>query len=53
MWWRTPWLKQRWLMLGLALADGLLLLGSYNLMYWQQFQRWVGLTSSIATLILC
>ena len=53
MWWRTPWLKQRRLMLGLALGDGLLLLGFYNLMYWQQFERWVGLTSSIATLILC
>jgi exopolysaccharide biosynthesis polyprenyl glycosylphosphotransferase len=53
MWWRTPWLKQRWLMLGLALGDGLLLLGFYNLMYWQQFQRWAGLTSSITTLILC
>jgi exopolysaccharide biosynthesis polyprenyl glycosylphosphotransferase len=52
MWWRTPWLQQRWLMLGLALGDGLLLLGSYNLLFWQRFGRWAGLTGSIGALVL-
>jgi exopolysaccharide biosynthesis polyprenyl glycosylphosphotransferase len=52
MWWRTPWLQQRWLMLSLALGDGLLLLGFYNLLFWHRFDRWPGLTSSIGTLIL-
>jgi exopolysaccharide biosynthesis polyprenyl glycosylphosphotransferase len=52
MWWRTPWLQQRWLMLSLALGDGLLLLGFYNLLFWHRFDRWPGLTSSIGMLIL-
>jgi hypothetical protein len=50
MWWRTPWLRQRWLLLGLALAllDAFLLVGAYNLFYWQRFNRWAGITPSIA-----
>jgi lipopolysaccharide/colanic/teichoic acid biosynthesis glycosyltransferase len=52
MWWRTPWLRQRWLMLSLALCDALLLLGSYNLLFWERFGRWAGLTGSVGALIL-
>jgi exopolysaccharide biosynthesis polyprenyl glycosylphosphotransferase len=52
MWWRTPWLKQRWLMLSLALCDALLLIGSYNLLFWHRFDRWAGLTGSIGTVTL-
>ena len=52
MWWRTPWLQQRWLMLSLALGDGLLLLGFYNLLFWHRFGGWAGLTGSIGALIL-
>jgi exopolysaccharide biosynthesis polyprenyl glycosylphosphotransferase len=52
MWWRTPWLQQRWLMLSLAVCDALLLLGSYNLLFWHRFDRWAGLTGWIGTLIL-
>lgn len=48
MWWRTPWLRQRWLLLGLALLDAFLLLGFYNLFFWQRFDRWAGVTPSIA-----
>lgn len=39
-------------MLSLALGDGLLLLGIYNLLFWHRFGRWAGLTGSIGTLIV-
>jgi exopolysaccharide biosynthesis polyprenyl glycosylphosphotransferase len=39
-------------MLNLALWDALLLIGSYNLLFWHRFGRWAGLTGSIGTLIL-
>ena len=52
MWWRTPWLRQRWLLLGLALFDSLLLLGTYNSLFLQRFDRWAGVTGSIVGLIL-
>jgi exopolysaccharide biosynthesis polyprenyl glycosylphosphotransferase len=38
-------------MLSLALCDALLLLSSYNLLFWHRFGRWAGLTGSIGTLI--
>ena len=50
MQWRTPWLKQRLLLLSLALLDALLLVGSYNLLFWIHFGRWAGITGSITTL---
>ena len=50
MWWRAPWLRQRWLLLGLAILDAILLLGLYNLLYWRQTDQWVGLTRSIGLL---
>ena len=52
MWWRTPWLRQRWLLLSLAFWDALLLGSFYNLLFRQQFRRWPGLTGSILALIL-
>ena len=52
MWWRTPWLRQRRLLLGLALFDTLLLLGIYNTLFLQRFDRWPGVTGSIVALIL-
>lgn len=52
MWWRTPWLRQRRLLLGLALFDSLLLLGTYNTLFLQRFDRWAGLTGSIVGLTL-
>lgn len=48
MWWRTPWLRQRWLLLGLALLDAFLLVGFYNLFFWHRFDHWAGITPSIA-----
>ncbi len=52
MWWRTPWLRQRRLLLGLALFDTLLLLGTYNSLFLQRFDRWAGITGSIVGLTL-
>jgi exopolysaccharide biosynthesis polyprenyl glycosylphosphotransferase len=52
MWWRTPWLGQRRLLLALALLDGVLLAGAYNLLFWRSFQSWPGLTPSVLVLIL-
>lgn len=51
MWWRTPWLRQRRLLLGLALFDTLLLLGTYNSLFLQRFDRWAGITGSIVGLV--
>ena len=39
-------------MLSLALCDALLLIGSYNLLFWHSFDRWAGLTGSIGTVTL-
>ena len=51
MWWRSPWLRQRRLLLGLALFDAILLGGSYNLLFLHRFGRWAGFTGSVACLI--
>ena len=51
MWWRTPWLRQRRLLLGLALFDALLLLGTYNSLFLQRFDRWAGVTGAIGGLV--
>ena len=48
MWWRAPWLKQRWTLLSLALFDAALLVGNYNLFFWRRFDRWAGVTGSVA-----
>ena len=52
MWWRTPWLRQRWLLIGLALLDACLLAGAYNLLLWRQFRQWVGLSPAVLALLL-
>jgi len=52
MWWRAPWLEQRRALLGLALFDALVIVGAYNGLFWQRFDRWVGITGSVATLVL-
>jgi hypothetical protein len=44
-------MKQRDRLLALALADGLLLFGSYNVQFRSHLQRWSGLTYSISLLI--
>lgn len=52
MWLRAPWLRQRRLLLGLALFDAGILLGSYNLLFWHRFGRWAGLTGSVTALMI-
>ena len=52
MWWRTPWLEQRWMLFGLALLDAAVLVGSYNVLFWHAFERWAGLTGSISSLLV-
>jgi exopolysaccharide biosynthesis polyprenyl glycosylphosphotransferase len=44
-------MKQRYDLLGMAMADGLLLLGSYNVQFWSRLQHWPGLNRSISLLI--
>jgi len=51
MWWRTPWLRQRWLLIGLALADSGLVILSYNVLYQQRFAIWPGISSSVVALL--
>ena len=52
MWWRAPWFEQRRALLGLALFDALVMMGTYNVLFKQRFGRWAGITGSIATLML-
>ena len=52
MWWRAPWLQQRQALLGLAVFDALVIVGTYNVLFWQRFDRWAGVTGSVATLVL-
>lgn len=52
MWWRTPWLRQRWLLVGLALLDAGLLALAYNLLFWRKFHQWVGITPAVLALML-
>ena len=52
MWWRAPWLQQRQALLGLAVFDALVIVGAYNALFWQRFDRWAGVTGSVATLVL-
>ena len=52
MWWRAPWLEQRRALIGLALFDALVIVGAYNGLFRQRFDRWAGITGSVATLVL-
>ncbi|MEB3335627.1 MAG: exopolysaccharide biosynthesis polyprenyl glycosylphosphotransferase [Cyanobacteriota bacterium] len=50
---RAPWLRQRLLMLGLAVFDGLCLALTYNVTRWVRLDEgsWVGLNRALAMLI--
>jgi exopolysaccharide biosynthesis polyprenyl glycosylphosphotransferase len=52
MWWRAHWLQQRQSLVGLAVFDALVIVGTYNALFWQRFDRWAGVTGSVATLVL-
>ena len=52
MWWRTPWLRQRWRLIGLALLDAGLVTLAYNVFFWQRFGRLVGITPAVLALTL-
>jgi hypothetical protein len=51
---RAPWLRQRLLMLGLALFDALSLAATYNITHAIRLeeQAWVGINRALALLIL-
>ncbi|MFN9659724.1 MAG: exopolysaccharide biosynthesis polyprenyl glycosylphosphotransferase, partial [Cyanobacteriota bacterium] len=50
---RAPWLRQRLLMLGLALFDGVCLALTYNITRWLRLEEetWVGLNRALALLV--
>ena len=51
MWLLTPWLEERLALLGLALFDAALIVSAYNVLFWYQFNDWVGVTGAVATLV--
>lgn len=51
MWWRLPWMQQRWLPLGLAVFDAITLVGIYNLWFWISFEHWAGVTVSVSVVV--
>lgn len=51
MWWRAPWLEQRRALLSLACLDAVVIVGSYNILFWWRFERWAGITGAVATLV--
>jgi lipopolysaccharide/colanic/teichoic acid biosynthesis glycosyltransferase/glycosyltransferase involved in cell wall biosynthesis len=50
MWLPTRWLEERLALLGLALFDAILIVCTYNVLFWCQFNDWVGVTGAVATL---
>lgn len=51
MWWRSPWLRRRGLLLGLAGFDALTLVLAYNLAYLGRFDAWPGLSNAVLGLL--
>jgi exopolysaccharide biosynthesis polyprenyl glycosylphosphotransferase len=51
MWWRSPWLRRRSLLLGLAAFDVAAVIGVYNLVYGIRLSAWPGLSGSVLGLI--
>lgn len=52
MWWRNPWLRERRLLLSLAVFDGLLIAGTYGLLYLGRFDHWPGMNRSMVGLLI-
>jgi exopolysaccharide biosynthesis polyprenyl glycosylphosphotransferase len=48
----APWLEQRRALIGLALFDLLLIVAAYNVLFRHRFERWAGITGSVAALVL-
>ncbi|MFM8260487.1 MAG: exopolysaccharide biosynthesis polyprenyl glycosylphosphotransferase [Vulcanococcus sp.] len=51
MWWRSPWLRRRALLIGLAGFDLLALVLAYNTAYHGRFSAWPGLSNAVLGLI--
>ena len=51
MWWRSPWLRRRGLLIGLAGFDLLTVVAAYNLSYLSRFGAWPGLSNAVLGLI--
>jgi exopolysaccharide biosynthesis polyprenyl glycosylphosphotransferase len=48
----APWLEQRRALIGVALFDLLLIVAAYNVLFRFRFERWAGITGSVAALVL-
>ena len=50
--WRAPWLRERLLLLALALSDLLIVITIYSINYWLNVSAWPGLTQALMVLII-
>jgi exopolysaccharide biosynthesis polyprenyl glycosylphosphotransferase len=50
MWWRAPWLTQRWTLLGLAIFDSCAVIAVYNILFHHRFGYWAGISGSPAVI---
>jgi exopolysaccharide biosynthesis polyprenyl glycosylphosphotransferase len=51
MWWRSPWLRRRGLLIGLAGFDLVAVVAAYNICYQSRFGTWPGLSNAVLGLI--
>jgi len=51
MWWRSPWLRRRTLLIGLAGFDLMVVVLAYNAAYHARFSAWPGLSNAVLGLI--
>jgi hypothetical protein len=51
MWWRSPWLRRRTLLIGLAGFDLMVVVLAYNAAYHGRFSAWPGLSNAVLGLI--